>query len=284
MRVDVDDHVRPLASDRRSVRRGEPRATHLAERIRPSLRRRAQVLHPITRPCVLHGPQRRDERLAGLGIEIAVDADHPMDRGRHVQAPTLEPLVLLALGEPGIDGLSPVRQDHPQLGERQRPCGVHERLLGGAERVLAPLARSNELVDRRGRHVAAHQGLGGERHGLERPRDPDPRRGRSERQPVPVREPRRGRQVSVERMHAPTLELDQPAGALGLDHAGGAFELVDVRYQVGVAREPEVVRAELVEGGPERAHPSTLRVCIAARCELAHTSRVIPASRSGDIR
>jgi hypothetical protein len=78
-RIHVDDHghVWALAPDRRRVHAIEPSTADLGERVGATLGRRALVVSAAD-VGVLYRTQRGDDRLARLGIKIAVDPHHPV--------------------------------------------------------------------------------------------------------------------------------------------------------------------------------------------------------------
>jgi hypothetical protein len=100
----------------------------------------------------------------------------------------------------------------------------------------------------------APERVSGLRHLLEPPRATHLGGGTRVRQAVVLREPRRGGQASVRGECAPPLELGQAPGPLGLEHARGAFELVQVRGQALVADGPQVLGPQLVQRREQRAH------------------------------
>jgi len=64
--------------------------------------------------------------------------------------------------------------------------------------------------------------------------------------------------VPVETVDLPALDLGDPPPALDLQRSRGALELGEVGHEILVAGEPEVLAAQLVEGGSERAHTETI--------------------------
>jgi hypothetical protein len=50
------------------------------------------------------------------------------------------------------------------------------------------------------------------------------------------------------------------------------LQLVEVGDEALIGREPKVLDAQLIERGTERAHATTLRTRVRARCEQAHTT------------
>ena len=74
------------------------------------------------------------------------------------------------------------------------------------------------------------------------------------RDPVPIRQPRRGRQLPIRRMHASAFDLDQTSGLLRLDHPRGALELVQPDAELFVGQGRQAVQAELVHHRSQRAH------------------------------
>jgi hypothetical protein len=74
------------------------------------------------------------------------------------------------------------------------------------------------------------------------------------RQPEPTDEPRHDRQVTVARERAAPLDLGDPSERLGVQEICGAQQLPQIRLQPVVIRRTQIVCAELVDRGPERAH------------------------------
>ena len=119
--VDPDHGVRPLARDRRAVARIEPPPADLAERIGAPLARSSQVGSVVRADFGVHDrPKCADQRLPGLRIQVAVDPNHPRERRRHVDVPTLEREILILLGSLKIRGLPPVGEHTSKLGVGQR--------------------------------------------------------------------------------------------------------------------------------------------------------------------
>lgn len=54
----------------------------------------------------------------------------------------------------------------------------------------------------------------------------------------------------------PAVDLGQPAGPLGQKEVGRAFQLAEVRFELVVACEAQVLGLELVERRTEGAHPT----------------------------
>ena len=67
-------------------------------------------------------------------------------------------------------------------------------------------------------------------------------------------EPSGRRQVAVGGVDLPALELGHTPPALGLEHAPGPLDLVQVARERLVGERAEVLGSELVEGRSEAAH------------------------------
>jgi hypothetical protein len=74
------------------------------------------------------------------------------------------------------------------------------------------------------------------------------------RQPLPVREPCRGRKVTVGRVDLPVLELREAASALELEDASRALDLVEMARERLVGKRAEVFSAKLVQSRSKRTH------------------------------
>jgi len=57
---------------------------------------------------------------------------------------------------------------------------------------------------------------------------------------------------------ASALELGQPPGPLGLEHPHRALDLVEVRREIVISQEPELLNPQLVRRRSQRAHAATL--------------------------
>lgn len=87
VRPDRDRHVRAFTGHSRAIRTIHPLPADLAEGVRPALRRCSIVgvcARPPARLGVEHRSERREEALARLGIEVAVDAHHAPEGYRGV--------------------------------------------------------------------------------------------------------------------------------------------------------------------------------------------------------
>src|SRR5215211_3632481 len=96
LEIDRDHHVRALAADGRTLARGEPLATDLAERIGSALRGRAKVWSARrTRLGVHLRPDRGDEPLAALRVQLGPHGRYAVLGGADVQAPALVAAILV---------------------------------------------------------------------------------------------------------------------------------------------------------------------------------------------
>jgi hypothetical protein len=84
LQIDRDHHVRPLAGDLGPVRAVEPAAAELGQDVRPALGCGPRILDTVPRPRILYGAEGGDQRLSGLGVEVAIDTDRALDRGGYV--------------------------------------------------------------------------------------------------------------------------------------------------------------------------------------------------------
>jgi hypothetical protein len=271
--VDRDHQVGEFAGDRGPGRGGQPLPAHLAERVGPPLRGGAQI-RSSAGAClrVGHRSERGDQGLPGLRVQIAVHAHHPAPGGGDEQTPPLEPTVLVLQRPLAIGGDSPGGDHVAELAHAHRSGGLHERVLDLRERLGARLARRGEQPNRVGRDLARRERVPRARHPLERPRVTYLRGGSRVRPSMALCEPRRDGQAPVRRERAPPLELDQPPRPFRLEHARGAFELVEVGRQAVVVHGPKVLEPQLVQRRSQGAHDLlTLSNTCSDVCEPGHT-------------
>jgi len=77
--------------------------------------------------------------------------------------------------------------------------------------------------------------------------------------------------MPVERVRPAPLDLVQPARALGVDHAGCVFELVEIPHELVVRRCADVIDTQLIQRGPQRPIGPTVTNRGSTVCELSHT-------------
>jgi hypothetical protein len=257
-----DGHVRALAGDGRPVRLVEPMATDLVQRVDPPL---SVGPCPLTasdaRVGVHHRAQRGQQRFAGLGVEVAVDPHHPLERQRGVQTAPRVQDVLAGLEALAFDVLPPDRRDLPQAADRVDACGLDELLLRAGERARVGLARVDEHARRRHGDVARIDRAAGHRHLLERPRDPRGAARHPPRDLEAVGEPRRRREVTVTLEQAAPLDLGEPPQALGLEQVDHALELGEVLLDARVGKVRERLGAQRLDRGTKLAHAMTSNMC-----------------------
>jgi hypothetical protein len=200
------------------------------------------------------GSDRGDEALAGLGVELALYACHPVRGRADVEAAPLVSSVLVLERPLGIGGHPPRLRDPAELVERHRARGLDERGFGACERFGGGLLCGCEHMHDRLGDVAVAERARHVRHRLERTGAPEgPFRG-SPGEPLPMSEPCGGREVAVGREDSAALELGEPAPALGLQDAAGALDLVNAIGESGVRQGQQVLGPKLVERRSQRAH------------------------------
>jgi hypothetical protein len=256
-RVEVhrDRHVRALAADPGANRPVEPLPADLAERVGPPLRRRAAIIRrPRADLGVDDGTDRGDHGLTGLGVERPVDPDHPLEGGGEVEGASFARQLGVAQHCRAVQRLPPVGDRPPEVSFRERPRRLDEGRLRGCERVRVRLARMHEDPDGRAGQVAVsasgsrrgHLVQGGrlsELVGRARPSHAEP-----------MREPGAGRQVPIALPGAPSLDLGESPEPFDLEHPPQPLELGEVVLERPVAHAIEILRRQLVEHRPDRAH------------------------------
>ncbi|HYZ13416.1 MAG TPA: hypothetical protein VFA08_07385, partial [Actinomycetota bacterium] len=113
-------HVGALSQNQRTLSEVQPLPADLTERVgaplggRPGIGLGAltvliagSVSHSRPDVRILHRPERGDHGLTGDGIELAVEAHHALQRGREIEAPSLEAALLVLRRSFGVRGLSP---------------------------------------------------------------------------------------------------------------------------------------------------------------------------------
>jgi len=247
VRIHRQGDVRAFAADGRSLSEVEPLTTDLAERIGAFLRRRPIVLGTRTRLGVQHRAQRREQRLARLGIEIAVDPHHPEQRDRRVQPPVRGEPILAHLA---FDRLAPERRDALELAHRVDPRRLDELRLAPLERVHIGVPNRDQHANRRHRHVALAERTPSLRHPIQRPREPNVLARDAPRNLEPGDEPGRGREEAVALVQAPAIDLGEPAEPFDLELLDGAVQLGEVLLDPRVRQ----IRQRL---GSQRVHDGT---------------------------
>jgi hypothetical protein len=128
----------------------------------------------------------------------------------------------------GIGG-DPPRFGHPaELAEGHRARSLDERGFGSRERLWSSLLGGCEHMDGRFGDLTFPERAGHLGHRFERTSATDAALGCRARQPLPLRQPRRRRQVAVDRVDLSTSELRQAATALELEDASRALDLIQV--------------------------------------------------------
>jgi large subunit ribosomal protein L25 len=155
------------------------------------------------------------------------------ERSRQIDQHGLGALVSLGIGVVGADQQGGGRPGDPPLGERA-PGARH------------PRKRTPEA------HV-----LGGNRS----------------RDQEPMPQPRRHRQVSVGRVRTPVLRLCDAPGALGLEHARRALDLLKVVVQLVVGPNRQILVTKLVERRSQRAHDRNVANACSSFYEIRHARR-----------
>jgi hypothetical protein len=238
-----------------AVRAIEEPPTDLTQRVGATLGGRPRIV-AAPRPDVRHRAERRDHMLAGFRVEIAVHANHAAEGRRHVEPASLEASIVVArrLGQP-----APVRHRPPQLRDRQRSGGVEQGLSRSSERLRLRLPRRHQDVHRGPGDLPGRQrgGRGGqvtEASGL-----PNLPGGRGEREAETAGQPRHDREGAVSPVGAPPLDLDDATSPLDLEDSRRPFELAEVLLQGGVGHRVEILRAQLFQRRPQRAHGASIR-------------------------
>jgi hypothetical protein len=115
-------HLRP-------VRRIQPPAADLSQRIHSSLGEGPAVGPRLALFGIEHASERGDQDLAGLGIEVAIDPHHALGGGGDVETPKLEHTLGVLFRLAVIDGLPPVGHGALEIVDAERPRRLHERFL-----------------------------------------------------------------------------------------------------------------------------------------------------------
>ena len=202
--------------------------------------------------------QRGEHRLAGLGVEVTVDAHHPSERYRGVQGPAVAERAVSVERAPSLGALAPVRGDLLQIPDRVPAGGVDERVLVALEHLRVGLARVREDLHGGKRHVARLQRPPRLRHLLDGSRQTDVGAGGSEAGSLARGEPRRRRQVPVGRIHPTPLELGEAAQPLHLDHLGSALKLREVFLDPRVGKLGEHLSSQTFQHRSQFAHISSV--------------------------
>ena len=147
----------------------EPLAADIAEGVCPLVSRGPRVARVRgSGVCVQDAPNRGHERLADLGIEIAVHPDHPVQGGGHVKSPELVKTLRLARSLGVVRGLPPVGGGPAKVADAERPGRVNQDPLRAFERFGVRLTRRDQHSQRRPGYPAIRQGLPGRWHLLQR--------------------------------------------------------------------------------------------------------------------
>ena len=215
-KVHGDGDVGTLATHLRTIGPVQPLPADLTQGIGPSLRGGALVCCASHLP-IAHGPKGGDDRLSGLGIEVAVHPDHARERRGDVQAPSFVRL-LGELRTPGVlGGPAPGADDPSEVGDRQRGRRLHQVVLGLCKRLRIDLACGHQHIDGRRGDLAGLQSLAGGRHLLQRPGCSNQAGGRRPGLSKASRQPGGDRDVPVSGVGAPALDLCQHPETLAVD-------------------------------------------------------------------
>jgi hypothetical protein len=229
-------------------------SANLAEPIGPTLPGGSRLVVRVPDPRVAGRLQRREQRLAVLRIEVTVDPDHPVERGRDVEVPPPEALLVRSLRGSMIDGGPPMVHCLAQLAHPERARRVHQQVLGIRERFGVRGTGLNQRSERCSTDVSRSERRTNPGHGPKRSRAANIHvRGRP-REPEPRDQPRDDRQVPIAGERATPLDLGDPAERLRVQEVGRSDHLVQVGLQPVVVDTVEVVDSELLYGGTERAH------------------------------
>lgn len=212
------------------------------------------ILGPFAGPGIDLCPERRDQVLPVLRIKLAVGSNHAVDPDDRREPSAGVAFVLVSRRPSGVGEMPPAVERHPKVPMRERFGRLEQRLLSVGERFRRRLARPDHRLHRGSRDLALRERIRDPRHLFQRPSHAHLHRGGALRDPVARRQPRRGRQLPVGRVHASAFDLGQTSGTFGLDHPGGPLELVQPDAELLVRQGRKVVEPKLVQRGPQRAH------------------------------
>jgi len=195
----------------------------------------------VIRPCV-------------LGIELAVYPRHAIRVGADVQSSPFVAAILVLYRPQGIGGDPPGPGHTAELSDAHRALGLEQRRFGACECLGGYLLRRGQHLHRRFGDLALAERPRYRRHRLERAGAAHSTFRDGTRQPLAMGEPSGRRQVAVGGIDPPALELGHAAPALGLEHASGPLDLVQVARERLVGERAEVLGSKIVEGRSEAAH------------------------------
>jgi hypothetical protein len=228
-----------------------PLAADLPEAVGPSLPGGARIIVP-PRSCVgvQHGPKRREQRLAGLGVKVPVHPHHATERDRGMEVAALTLRVGTVGQSLGLHPLPPGRDHAPKVRHGMATGGFLEHGPGTRERPRVELVRPSEHANRGHRHVVGLHGGTDLRHRTEDAGDPHVVARRPPPHPMLGCEPRGRRQMSVALEETPALDLGEPAEPLGVEQLPRALQLGELLLdpsirKVGHGLPPQIAEERL---------------------------------------
>ncbi len=253
--VDRHGDVRPLSAHRGSLAEIQPLSADLAERVAPPLGRRA-IVPRSARPDVGvdHGSKRRQQRLAGLGVEVAVDPHHPEERGGGVESTPMPQLLLPIDGSFPLGPLAPVPRDPLEVAHGVDAGHLDELGLAPSERGRLGLAGRHQHAHRRQRDLARLERPPSPGHLPEGPGHPRLLPRRPPRHPERARQPRGSREVAVPPEQATAFDLRQTAQPLRLEGLRGRLELGEVLLDPGVGQLDQILGPQRLDRRPQLTH------------------------------
>jgi hypothetical protein len=181
-----------------------------------------------------------------------------------------------------IDGIPPEGHRALEIAYRKCPCRVHERFFHTRELSRVDLACGRKDRCGRARDLTPCQSLTCPGHVLEGSRHADQLRRRGEGHAEPMRKPCRDRKVPVTPERSTPVHLGCPASKLAFHRPGRPFELSEIRLQLVVGREAQIVGTELLEDRSKGAHWQTITNTCSNNCEVRHTRAKISLREARD--